>query len=177
MLQPPLPRGHAFFCVGEPEKRIDVNMFDCPSGHLNESLLRKAAKPQDVTLTGTLQPCEGCLEAKGVRAGVLRRTTSRAERPMETVHIDLAGPYEASMGEWIYLIMFVYSASRWTRLYGMKNKSETTAFVKKFVADTNDMGPPKCFRSDNGGEFTSNNHVNYWDSVGIRREYTAVGKP
>ena len=81
------------------------------------------------------------------------------------------------MGGWIYLIMFVYSASRWTRPYGMENKSETTAFVKKLVADTNDMEPTKCFRSENGGEFTSNSYVDYCVSVEIRREHTAPGKP
>ena len=63
-----------------------------------------------------------------MRSGVPRRTESRAGRPMETVHIDLAGPYEASMGGSLYLIMFVDSASRWMRPYGMKRKSETTAF-------------------------------------------------
>ena len=73
--------------------------------------------------------------------------------------------------------MFVDSASRWMRPYGMKNKSETTAFVKKFVADMNDMEPPKWFRSDNGGEFTSNSYLDYCDSVGIRQEYTTPGKP
>ena len=55
-----------------------------------------------------------------MRSGVPRRTESRAGRPMETVHIDLAGPYEASMGGSLYLIMFVDSASRWMRPYGMK---------------------------------------------------------
>ena len=44
----------------------------------------------------------------------------RAGRPMETVHIDLAGPYEASMGGFLRLIMFVDSASRWMRPYGIK---------------------------------------------------------
>ena len=39
-------------------------------------------------------------------------TTSPAGRPMETVHIDLVGLYEASMGWSFYLIMFVDSTSR-----------------------------------------------------------------
>lgn len=96
---------------------------------------------------------------------------------METVHIDLAGPYEASVGGSVYLIMFVDSASRWMRPYGMKSKSETTAFVQKFLADMNHMGKPRCFRTDNGGEFTSRSYIDYCDSAGIRRELTAPGKP
>ena len=73
------------------------------------------------------------------------------------------------------LIVFVDSTSRRMRPYGTKNKSETTAFVKKFVADTSDMGPPKFFRSENGGGYTSNSYVDYCDSVGIRREFTVPG--
>ena len=41
--------------------------------------------------------------------------------PMETVHTDLAGPYEASVGGSVCLIMFVDSTSRWMQPYGMRN--------------------------------------------------------
>ena len=53
---------------------------------------------------------------------------------METVHIDLAGPCEASVGGSHYLVMFVDGASRWMQPHGMRNKSETTAYVQ-FLAD------------------------------------------
>ena len=55
----------------------------------------------------------------------------------------------------------------------MKRKPETTAYVQKFVTDMNAMGRPHCFRTDNGGEFISRSCVDYCDSVGIHREYTA----
>ena len=74
---------------------------------------------------------------------------------METVHIDLAGPYEASMGGSLYLIVFVNSALRWMQPYWMRRKSETTAYAQRFVADMNAMGRKHCFRTDKGGEFTS----------------------
>ena len=96
---------------------------------------------------------------------------------METVYIDLAGPYEAFMGGSVYLIMFVDSASRWMRLYEIKKKSETIAHVKKFITDMNHMGLPPCFRMDNGGEFTSRSYVDFCDLAGIRREHTAPGRP
>ena len=48
-----------------------------------------------------------------MRARVPRRTTLRAGKPMETVHIDLAGPYETSVGGSVYLVMIVDSASSW----------------------------------------------------------------
>ena len=101
-----------------------------------------------ITLTGVLQPCDGCLEAKGIRAGTRWRMTSRAERPMESAYTYLSGPYEAYLGESVYLIMFVDNASRCMRPYGMRRKSETTAYVQKFLADMNGMVRPNCFRTD-----------------------------
>ena len=77
----------------------------------------------------------------------------------------------------MYLIMFVDSAMRWMRPYSMRRKSETTAYVQKFITDVNGMGRPKFFRTDYGGEFISRDYVGYCDSPGIRREYTAPGKP
>ena len=145
-----LAPGRRPLAVGNPTKSIDINHCHVSSGHLNERLLRETDQQHGVTLTGVLQPCGGCLEAKGVRVGVPRRTVSRAGKPIETVHIDLAGPYEASMGESVYLIMFVDSASRWMRPYGMRKKSEITTYVRKFVADMNNMRRPHCFRADNG---------------------------
>ena len=121
------------FSVGKPRKMTDINAFYFSSGHLNERLLRVTAKQQGVTLTGVLQPCGGCLEATCVRAGVPRRTTSRAGTPMETVHIDLVGPYQASLGGSVYLIIFADSASTWMRRYGMKSKLETTIFMQTFL--------------------------------------------
>ena len=164
------------FSVGKAVKRIDIDTFHFSSGYLNERLLRETAKQQGLILTGVLQPRGGCLEAKGERAGVPQRTTSRARWPMETVHIDLAGPYEPSMGRSVCLIMFVDSESRWMRPYGMASKAETTKYVQRFLADMNDMGTPRWFRTDNGGEFISRMYTDVCDSARIRREYAGPGK-
>ena len=146
-----LATGKRPFTVAKPVKMVDINHFNFSTRYLGENLLRATARQHGKILTGVLQPCAGCVEVKGVRAGVPRRTTSRAARPMETVHIDLAGPSEASMGGSVYLIMFVDSASRWRRPSGMKKKSKTTAYAKKFIADMSHVGLPRCFRTDNGG--------------------------
>ena len=34
-------------------------------------------------------------------------------------------------------------------------------FVQRFLADMNDMGTPRCFRTDNGGEFTSRSYTDF----------------
>ncbi|CAB1099099.1 unnamed protein product [Ectocarpus sp. CCAP 1310/34] len=134
--------------------------------------MRKTAKQQGVRLVGEMQPFVGCVEAKGRRAPVPRRGT-RAAVLFGKVHIDLTRAFfDAMNGSW-YLIMFVDSASRWQRGYGMLAKGDTLKFVQRVLADMNCMGTPRCFRMDNGGEFTDSAFTSFCDAAGIRLEYTA----
>ena len=171
-----LAPGMSPFTVGKRSTVFGINHFHFSTGPLNERLLRGTARQHDITLTGVLQQCDGCLETKSVRSGVPRRTISRVGRPMETVHIDLAGSCEASMGGSHYLIIFIDSTSRWVRLYGMMRKLQTTLYVQTFPADMNALGRPLCYRADNGGEFTSRSYI-VCDSAAILREHTAPHKP
>ena len=86
------------------------------------------------------------------------------------------GPYEASMGGSAYLIMFVDNASRWMRPYGM-NKSETTMYVQKFIADMNNQGRPLCFRTDNGGEFYRGDRLELRRLLRLSRDTPRVHGP
>ena len=94
---------------------MDINHVHVSAGHQHERLLREKVQQHGITLTGVLRPCGGCLGAKGIRAGTPWRTTSRAGRLMETVHIDLFGPQEAFLGGSVYLIILNNS---WTALRG-----------------------------------------------------------
>ena len=51
---------------------------------------------------------------------------------MKTVHVDLSGPYETSHGGSVYLIMFVDSASRWVRPYGMRSNLRLPRTSRRF---------------------------------------------
>ncbi|CAB1115173.1 unnamed protein product [Ectocarpus sp. CCAP 1310/34] len=174
---PVMAPGKRPFPVGKPTKIIDVNLLHVSSSHANEFLLRELAKQHGLRLTGVLQPCGGCLQAKGKKAGVPHQLGTRAERPHDLWHIDLCGPMTASLGGSFFMIMFVDSFSRWMKLYGMRRKSDTLAFVKKFLADMSGTGVPRSFRMDNGGEFIGRDFIAFCDNAGIRRTYTAPGTP
>ena len=113
---------------------------------------------------------------KGIRAPTPHRTTSRAEAPLDLVHIDTAGPFPESLGGSRYVVMFVDSASRFQRPYGTRDKiaSAILGVVQRFVAD---MGAPRAFRTDNGTEYTNSAFVEYCNSLQIRRELTAPYTP
>ena len=114
--------------------------------------------------------------AKGIRTPTPHRTTSRAEAPLDLVHLDTAGPFPESLGGSRYVVMFVDSASRIQRPYGTRDKSASAILgvVQRFVAD---MGVPRAFRADNGTEYTNSAFVEYYNSLQIRRELTAPYTP
>ena len=139
--------------------------------------MRETAKQHGVRLTGALLPCVGCLEAKGRKALVPRRGVTHAAVPFGRVYIDLCGPLKPALDGSIYMMVFVDSALRWQRAYGMRSKSDTTKYVKRFLANMKGMGTPGCFRMDSGDESTGREFAEFCDATGIRGEYTARDRP
>ena len=72
--------------------------------------------------------------------------------------------------------MFVDSASRLQRPYGVREKSGAAiiSVVKHFVAD---MGVPRAFRTDTGTEYSNSMFVDFCNGLGIRRKFTAPYTP
>ena len=155
---------------------VDINHFHVSLAHAHSNVLKATAQQDGIQLVGELAPCSGCSMAKGIRAPTPHRTTSRAEAPLDLVHIDTAGPFPESLGGSRYVVMFVDSASRFQRPYGTRDKSASAILgvVQRFVAD---MGVPRAFRTDNGTEYTNSAFVEYFNSLRIRRELTAPYTP
>ena len=114
--------------------------------------------------------------AKGIREPTPHHTASRAAAPMNMVHIDTAGPFQESLGGSRYVVMFVGSASRFQRLYGVRDTSTSAILVvvTRFVAD---MGVPRAFRADSGVGYTNSTFVDYCNGLGVRRKLTAPYTP
>ena len=107
--------------------------------------MRETAKQQGARLTCALLPCVGYWEANGRKAPVPRHGVTHAAVPFGSFHIVLCGPLKPALNGSIYMIMFVDSASQWQQAYGMRAKSDTSKYVKRFLADMKDMGTPGCF--------------------------------
>ena len=163
--------------INKNKKRVvDINHYHVSLSHAHSSVLKATAQQHGIQLIGELAPCSGCSMAKGIRASTPHRTTSRAETPLDLVHIDTAGPFPESLGGSRYVVMFVDSASRFQRPYGTRDKSASAILgvVQRFVAD---MGVPRAFRTDNGTEYTNSAFVEYCNGLQIRRELTAPYTP
>ena len=118
-------------------KEVDINHLHVFLAHAHASVLKATAKQHRIRLTGELVSFSACSRAKGHRAPTPHHATKRAPQPLGLVHIDTAGPYPTSLGGSRYVVMFVDSASRLQRPYGVRDKSAAAIIfvVKRFVAD------------------------------------------
>ena len=118
----------------------------------------------------------GLFSGKGYRAPTPHHATRRAKQPLGLVHIDTAEPYPTSLGGSRYVVMFVDSASRLQRPYGVRGKSATAilSVVKRFVVD---IRVPRAFRIDDVTEYSNSMFVDFCNALGVRREFTAPYTP
>ena len=80
----------------------------------------------------------------------------RATEPMQLIHTDLSGAVDpVSRDGFRYGITFTDDFSGTIFSYFLKHKSDATKALNKFLADTAPFGKIKQMRSDNGGEYIS----------------------
>ena len=122
-------------------KEVDISHLHVSLAQAHASVLKATAKQHGIRLAGELVSSSAYSRAKVYRAPTPHHATRRATQPLGLVHIDIAGPYRTSLGGLRYVVMFVDSASRLQRLYGVREKSAAAilSVVKRFVAD---MGVP-----------------------------------
>lgn len=92
----------------------------------------------------------------------------------------MCGPIEVeSLGGNKYFVTFIDDATRRTWVYMMKHKSEVFGIFQKFHAmvERETDCKLKRLRTDNGGEYTSNEFKAYCSRYGIRHERTEPSTP
>ncbi len=105
---------------------------------------------------------------------------SKAEGVLELIHSDVCGPMpSSSISGYVYYVSFIDDYSRKTWLYLLKSKDEVFSKFKEFKALIENLSErkTKILKSDNGGEYTSKEFVNFCKNVGIKRELTTPYNP
>ena len=140
--------------------------------------------------------CEGCLRGKGHRDPIPKRSTSKSKVLLELIHSDVNGPLEPpSHGGSRYFVTFIDDFSRWTVVYPMRKKSEVFEHFKSFHSyaekhtgqklkalniirlGTKTHEQIKTLRTDNGGEYLSQEFSAYLLSYGIQHQLTIAYTP
>jgi transposase InsO family protein len=123
--------------------------------------------------------CKGCAQGKNIKNPFPKRD-SKAEGVLELIHSDVCGPMPStSISGYVYYVSFIDDYSRKTWVYFLKSKDEVFRKFKEFKALIENLSKRKIkiLRSDNGGEYTSKEFVNFCKDAGMKRELTTPDNP
>lgn len=149
-------------------------------GHINSSDLEKmkngAVEGVSYKDTANIQKsnCVVCCEGKQSRLP-FPSANHRSEVLLEVVHSDLCGPMESkSLGGARYFLLFVDDASRMSFVYFLKEKNQALKYFKEYqsLVEKQTGNKIKVLRTDNGGEFCSQEMENYLKTEGIVHQKT-----
>jgi transposase InsO family protein len=140
---------------------------------------REAVREMPLITKPTNTLCKHCQQGEQTKTRFKSKEYSTT-RPLEIVHTDLVGPTTTKglKGE-RYFMLLVDDYTRMTAVLFLKNKSEAFENFKiyKEMVENEMDSRIKCLRSDNGGEFTSKDFMDYCSSHGIKRKFFVARKP
>ncbi|KAM2111916.1 hypothetical protein ACFX1R_014483 [Malus domestica] len=156
-------------------------MWHLKLGHVNLEKIRKMSKDGYIRPLGNDQmgTCECCLKGKMTKSPF----TGKGERATEIlglIHTDVCGPMSTtSRGGFSYYITFTDDHSRFGYVYLMKYKSESFERFKEFKNEVEKQTGKqiKTLRSDRGGEYLSNEFLDYLKECGIVSQWNPPGTP
>lgn len=148
-------------------------------GHCNMSdVFKLEGIVEGMKITSKGKPeCGTCVQGK-MSQYRNREPDRRATAPLQLVHSDLAGPITPVSREGHkYAMVFVDDFSGAFGVYFLKNKSDATRATEQFLADTAPYGSVKRLRSDNGGEYISEEFKSLLLKNHIKHETSAPYSP
>ena len=119
--------------------------------------------------------CEGCIYGKQHRRPFPKASKRVTTSPLELIHSDVCGPISTpTIGGSRYFVTFIDNFSRYTVAYMMKRKDEALDKFKEYVAmaETKFNRKVVTVRTDNGGEYCSNDFDEFLRKRGTQEERT-----
>ena len=124
---------------------------------------------------GELEFCEVCTSSKMHKVAVPKKTDSRASAVGQWVFIEVQGPFEVpSIHGARYALSFIDDFSRLAVVKYLVKKNDALLKFLEFVAE---HGAPKCLRTDNGGEYSSNAFRRICRELQVKQDFTVPNTP
>ena len=166
--------------VIEPGKSIPIWKFHQMTGHTGEHLLRTTAEHMGTKLTGKLEPCEICAQAK-IRQAYVPKTKEKQvpSRPGYRLCIDISPFKHESMGGKRHWLIAVDEFSDCSHSFFLKRKSDQIVMISIWIKGLKAKYgiDVKYIRLDNSGENRSLQKECEKQNLGIIFEFTAPGTP
>jgi len=152
--------------------RDDGELWHRRLSHLHPRALKILQQITTGLPKGTLaqsDQCKRCTLGKFVKA-TFHEKDSRATKIFERIHTDVCGPFSvASTAKHRYYVIFLDDFSHKCWIFFMQKKSETYSKFCEFKALVEkELGKKvKDLRSDNGGEYISDEFKDFYEAKGI----------
>ncbi|KAI3678246.1 hypothetical protein L6452_37531 [Arctium lappa] len=121
-----------------------------------------------------------CLKGKQHKTSHKSKELNTIANSLQLLHMDLFGPTNVmSIGKKLYCLVIVDDYSRFTWVYFLRTKDETSGLIKSFILriENQTNQKVKVIRSDNGTKFKNHDLNTFCEEKGIERQYSAPRTP
>ncbi|GJY98709.1 putative ribonuclease H-like domain-containing protein [Tanacetum coccineum] len=154
-------------------------------GHLNFKTMNKLVKGNLVRglpskLFENDQTCVACQKGKQHRASCKSKTENSISLPLHLLHMDLFGPtFVKSLMKKMYCLVVTDDYSRFTWVFFLATKDETSGILKSFITGIENLvdHKVKVIRCDNGTEFKNREMNQFYEMKGILRQFSVARTP
>ncbi|GJS48127.1 putative ribonuclease H-like domain-containing protein [Tanacetum coccineum] len=154
-------------------------------GHLNFKTMNKLVKGNLVRglpfkLFENDETCVACQKGKQHRASCKSKTKNSISLPLHLLHMDLFGPtFVKSLMKKMYCLVVTDDYSRFTWVFFLATKDETSGILKSFITGIENLvdHKVKVIRCDNGTEFKNREMNQFCAMKGILRQYSVARTP
>nr|GEX15594.1 hypothetical protein [Tanacetum cinerariifolium] len=126
------------------------------------------------------QTCIACQNGKQHRASCKSKTKNSISLPLHLLHMDLFGlTVEKSLMKKMYCLVIIDDYSRFTWIFFLATKDETSGILKSFITRIKNLvdHKVKVIRCDNGIEFKNEEMNQFCEMKGILRQFSVTRTP
>ncbi|GJR89690.1 putative ribonuclease H-like domain-containing protein, partial [Tanacetum coccineum] len=154
-------------------------------GHVNFKTIKKLVKENLVRGVPTKrfendQTCVACLKGKQHKASCKSKIQNSITQPLFMLHMDLFGPtFMSSLMHKKYCLVITDAYSRFTWVFFLASKDETSGILKSFITKIENLVDKKVkiIICDNGTEFKNRVMNEFCEKKGIKREFSVARTP
>ncbi|GKB02550.1 putative ribonuclease H-like domain-containing protein [Tanacetum coccineum] len=151
-------------------------------GHVNFKNLNKLVKGNLVRglpskIFQNDHTCVACQKGKQHKASCKAKAVSSISHSLQLLHMDLFGPtFVRSLNHKTYCLVITDDFSRFSWVFFLRTKDETSAIIKDFKRQIKNKlhQKVKTIRSDNGTEFKNKDVIECCGLKGIKRDTTML---
>ncbi|GJX60229.1 putative ribonuclease H-like domain-containing protein [Tanacetum coccineum] len=154
-------------------------------GHLDFKTINKLVKGNLVRglpskIFKNDQSCVACQKGKQHRASCKTKVENSIFHPLHLLHMDLFGPtFVKSLNKKMYCLVVTDDYSRFTWVFFLRTKDETSGILKSFITRVENLmdHKVKIIRCDNGTEFKNKEMNQFCEVKGILKQFSVARTP